>query len=156
AGPDRAPIRWRIASGDGSALQRGVAQPIGLSTRLRLSLWTFNAAFIQKVDGSQVILDPARVTLLQAARIDDLSLVRTITFDDSNNKVKGSGGYAPGGSPQLRAPYLAELIRVLHGIGVQVLVGYEIVAAGANRSEVGASFTRWLGGADDEQIRGHA
>src|SRR5262249_22801407 len=55
------PVLWRIVSGWNAQLQPGVTQTVQLSTRLRFSLFDFNASFVKRVlyQGSQ----PAGVEL---------------------------------------------------------------------------------------------
>jgi hypothetical protein len=156
-GPSRQPVRWRMASGSGAVLTPGVEQKVGLSTRLRMSLWTFNAPFIEKLNGSNVVLDQPLLKLLHASRVDDLSLVYTITFDKSNpSQPRWADAFLPGGFSNLREPYLRALIKALHAIDVQVIVGYEIVEKDKDRTDLGDSFTGWLASGSPQQIEDYA
>src|SRR5262249_37574676 len=134
----------------------------GLSSRLRMSVWTFGAPFIKTTTDSTVTLDQPLLDLLRQARLDDVSLVRTVTLDPANPPgIQWAGSFRPAAKPKLREPYLREpylrsLIKALHAIGVQVIAGYEIVESGKKRTPLGMKFTDWLAKASAEEIEKHA
>lgn len=150
------PIRWRVTGGAG--LVPGTPGTVTVSSRLRLSLWSFNASFIDagKSSPTSITLKQSQLLELKDARLDDFSLVRTITFDPAHPDQVAWGAFAPLGSGKLREPYLRELVSQLHAIQVQVMAGYEIVEKGKESSELGKAFNRWLNGATDSDLDKHA
>jgi hypothetical protein len=49
-----------------------------------MSVWTFGTPFIKTGYAGRIMLDQPLLGLLGQARLDDLSLVHTVTFDTAN------------------------------------------------------------------------
>jgi hypothetical protein len=171
-GPHRENVRWRLASGGGVPFSRGVEQKVELSTRLRMSVWSFNAAFIKVATPkrgtvpAKVVLDEKLIKLLEAARIDDVSLVGTVTFDERTGGVTWANSYQPGANSEFREPYLRALVESLRAIKVQVLAGYAFVKSSKKWADMTEAekkiaarfrhFAHWLEKASDFDIANHA
>jgi len=143
------------------------AVPVKVKPRLRLSLFDFNPSFIKsliflrgKITGCT--LNTALLDAFEAARIDDYSLVRTISFIGANDEnyahKPGWRDFSPGGSggEALRVDYLQKLTQEMHNRGAQVTAGYELVERGTSVSQRGTLFRRWLESATAEQVSKHA
>ena len=125
-GSGRVGVIWETDA-KGTVFGPKAVQPVALSTRLRFSLMSMNASFMLK-GGKNGEIDPDFLQPLRDARIDDFWLVPTIRPDPANyKKIAWANSYKPGGTEANRGPYLEQLIDKMHGIGVQVMVGYTIV-----------------------------
>lgn len=173
-GPHLHPVAFSLVSGGNAPLVPGITQTVQLATRLRFSLFDFVPSFIDRLTFAKngqvtgVALNKTLLNLFHAARFDDYSLVKTITFDGertgSNGKPTGDakppvwGDYAPFGqrSEMVRTDYLQKLTDEMHSHGEQVIVGYEMVEDGPTSTPVGQRFLNWLKGASSAQIAAHA
>jgi hypothetical protein len=166
-GLHRSPVVWRVLSGGNVALQHGTTQAVQLSTRLCFSLFDFNASFVKRGlyrhgKMTRVELDTALLDLVQAARLDDYSLVRTISFGGETSTHDAQrpqwSNFAPLGSTDeaVRVDYLQKLTTELHARKVQVIAGYELVERGTEVSKKGKVFRSWLSHATPTQVAAHA
>lgn len=180
AGTGRSPVIWRKVNKDDTFVP-GETGTLLVSARLRISVWAFTPPFAKSLVGTgpkatkedrDVVLDADLLTLLQQAGIDDLSLVHTIGWDQresgqSKAKPPTWKGFRPLGSADHREAYLRNLIDALHKIGVQVLVGFELVKATINRGQTltaaekttkanAQDFADWLRNASAAEIEDYA
>jgi hypothetical protein len=184
-GTSRSYLRWRLAKGGPPAtFQTGAPHTVEISTRLRLSLWSFVPPLTtDRVTSTSVELDSAQVSLLREADVDDLSLVWTVTWDrrerdsDPAKPPKWHDGFVVRGQAgeAHRRNYLAALIAALHP-KVQVIVGFEIVRATPRKDKtppatedekraaakdaalgaVATDFAKWLEKATPDDIKNYA
>jgi hypothetical protein len=175
-GTYRSMVRWRtVAGGPPAVLRPGTPHAVEISSRLRLSIWTFTPPFTSKVTPGTVELDSAQVQLLKDADVDDVSLVYTIAWDtrakpsDPAKPPKWHDFFTPAGqtSEALRTNYLKGLVAALHP-RVQVIAGFELVRgtpsdaqkkADRKDAALGASaadFANWLAGASPDDIKKYA
>ncbi len=135
-----------------------------------MSIWSFGAPFVKSLT-TKVGLDTAQLDLIKRARVDDLSLVNTISADERNWKGGGAavawsdafrpGGLSKGQQPLLdnvRGDYISRLVEELHARGVQVLLGYTIGNDPNDKrgDEYCRGFTNWLASIGEQQVRDHA
>lgn len=164
-GSGRVSVIWETDA-KGTVFGPNAVHPVALSTRLRFSLMSMNASFMLK-GGKKGEIDPDFLQPLRDARIDDFWLVPTIRPDPANyKKVAWANSYKPGGSEANRGPYLEQLIDKMHGIGVQVMVGYTIVVQTEQKDEDTTAkkqlgdyvrgWAKWLENASEDDITAHA
>jgi hypothetical protein len=150
-------VHRRTSGGRAEALDEQGSSP----ARRRLSLFDFNPSFtsgfrLTAGNPSGYNMDTALLDAFAAARIDDYSLVRTITFDGGTKPPKW-GGFSPLGDSReaMRIDYLQRLTAEMHRRGAQVFVGYEMVERGTTVSQAGTDFRNWLASATDAQLVAH-
>ena len=179
AGTHRSAVIWRKV-GD-PLFVPGEVGTLVVSARLRMSVWAFTPPFAKSLVGTgpkatqkdkDVVLDADLLALLPQAGIDDLSLVHTIGWDQrdsgqSKPKPPRWKGFVPLGSADHREAYLRNLIDALHKIGVQVLVGFELVKPTIRRGQTltdsektlkanAQDFADWLHNASASEIEDYA
>jgi hypothetical protein len=143
SGPHRKPLHWRMVSGRGVVIESGETATIGLSTRVRLSLWAFPFPFTDGRGG----LDSGHLNLVQKAGIDDVTVVYGVLWNDKKTP--------PDVRWMARSPavgYWRELIGELHQRGVQFHLGYTIGDFGTYTDQ----FLGWLAKAAEKDIDTHA
>lgn len=163
AGMHRSALIWRRVSGGGATITPGAPHTVVLSARLRLSIWAFTPPFTTPEGRGK--LDKGLLELLQAACVDDLSLVTTIGWDRRGakqtkaNPPRWLNGSLPVGGARDREAYMNNLIEALHGMGIQVVPGFALVkktGAGGDVKKDADDFAGWLAGASDDEIDDYA
>jgi len=172
--PHREPIAWRLQDTGESAtttdlvLEPGNQRAFDIASRLRISAWAFVSPFITDQSGG---IDVSRVELFKKTRVDDLSMVWTLTWDPRTGKTAderrakpanppvwhpkfqiGGVGITSGAKASALVAYLRNLANVLHP-EVLLQAGFEIVAAAA---ELEQDFVEWLAAASNDDITGYA
>jgi hypothetical protein len=161
------PVDWTV---DDSKLKRGVEKKLEISTRVRLSTWSFGAPFDT---GTQI--DPAMIDLVKQSGIDDLSLVNTVLIDERSVFTVPLYKHQPKATPRLRwatwTPYVANsstwfapasdasrcesyckmLITAMHAASVQVQAGF-CLGSSKNALDEADLFVKFLNETNDEQI----
>jgi len=137
-----------------------------LSTRVRLSVWVFYPPFMKGlIKQDDASLDEGLLDKFAASRIDDLSLVSTIGWDESGwdvavkqDKVADFAprvtwrDFAPGGVTGRAAKYLKRLVDALHARGRQVQAGWASVDKGTSSGTYNRKWTSFLKQASAAQI----
>jgi hypothetical protein len=151
-------ILWRASPSEIELTGEHTEVDVTINTRKRLSLWTAEAIF--PMDGAVMMnpndprFEPTLAATLDRAQghLDDISLLRTVNIDASNNAgwdhgeaASGSSAYLPGVPTSDGKRMVTEmLIRLCHERGIQLLVGYGIVTPGTAPSPRGNRFLQMI------------
>ena len=140
-------LKWRLATGGDQLIRPGTRQGIGISTRLRLSLWTFVPLFVK--DEKKMTLKDDEVAAVLKSGIDDLTFVHTLTWNPQDDKrpvlVDAKFG----------AAYYPEVVKRLRP-SVQVVIGFALGGTSSEARLRARSFIHWLENASDGTIASYA
>lgn len=158
-GPHREPIFWRVVKQPKrKPLPVGGRADVDLAARLRNSVWVPGSLLLddkKSKPGDPVLRD--KVIEKLRGRVDDISLVDTITIDVGKpGGVVYHKAFARGfKTDRERDLYCERLITACHP-DIQVLAGYEITAHRKENTPEGDELVRFLKSASDRQIKDHA
>jgi hypothetical protein len=128
-------------------MQPGARHGIGISTRLRFSMWTFVPLFV--ADEKKMTLKDDEITAVLKSGLDDLTFVHTLTWNPQDEKkpilVDAKFG----------AAYYSAVVRRLRP-SVQVVIGFAMGGTTPTSKARAQSFVQWLESASDATLASYA